>query len=498
MYLKRRWMTRLFLMCSAALIGGTVYAQTGSEYDEPYRPQYHFSPPANWINDPNGLVYYEGEYHLFYQHHPDGLKWGPMHWGHAVSPDLVRWTNLPIALYPDAIGQIWSGGAVADVENTSGLVPGGGLVAIFSYHDQSQGVAYSTDKGRTWSMYAKNPVLPAVGKDFRDPKVFWYEPAQQWVMVIAAGDRAQIYRSPNLLNWRLASEFGEDMPLGLWEVPDLFPFTVDGQEKWVLLASLGGAPAGGSGVRYFIGEFDGTTFTADSLNEPLWLDYGPDNYAGTTWNDVPDGRRIYIGWMNNWMYGQDIPTMPWRGAMTIPRELSLRNTAHGLRLMQAPAAELEALRGDRHSWADERITSDRNLVADVRGTTLEIIAEFELEAGAETVFGFQVLSDGEQFTSAAYDARAGQMFVSRFNSGETGFNSNFAGFYQTPLTPVENRVRMRIFVDRSSVEVFGNDGEGVISAQAFPPEGADQLALFANSGVVRLVSLDVYALNGIW
>lgn len=498
MVTKQRWMAQLFLVCSIMLIGGAVYAQTDVQYGEPYRPQYHFSPPANWINDPNGLVYYEGEYHLFYQHHPDGLKWGPMHWGHAVSPDLVHWTHLPIALYPDAIGQIWSGSAVADVDNTSGLVPGGGLVAIFSYHDQSQGVAYSLDKGRTWAMYARNPVLPAVGKDFRDPKVFWYEPVRQWIMVIAAGDRAQIYRSANLLTWRFASEFGENLPVGLWEVPDLFPLTVDGQTKWVLLASVGGAPAGGSGVRYFIGDFDGMTFTPDDVTEALWLDYGPDNYAGTTWNDAPDGRRIYIGWMNNWMYGQDIPTTPWRGAMTVPRDLALRSTPDGLRLIQTPVRELEQLRGDKWSWADEIVTSDSNLLADVRGTTLEIIAEFEVEADAENVFGFQVLSNGEQFTSVAYDTNTSQLFVSRFNSGETAFNSNFAGFYQTPVVPNENRIRMHLLIDRSSVEVFGNDGMGVISAQAFPPEGADQLALFANKDEVRLVSLDVYALNGVW
>ena len=272
-------------------------------YSEPYRPQFHFSPPNGWMNDPNGLVYYEGEYHLFYQHNPAAAVWGPMHWGHAVSRDLVHWENLPIALYPDAIGAIWSGTVVVDADNTSGLVPGGGLVALFSYENQTQGAAFSTDRGRTWQMYASNPILPALETDFRDPKVIWHQPTARWVMVISAKQVIKFFTSENLLDWEFASDFGDwGFYGGVWEVPDLFPLSVDGQEKWVLIVSINpGGPAGGNGTRYYIGDFDGQTFTNDYPGTLTWLDYGADNYAGTTWNNAQDGRRLFAGWMSNWM-----------------------------------------------------------------------------------------------------------------------------------------------------------------------------------------------------
>ena len=198
-------------------------AQDNTFYHEPYRPQFHYSPPCQWMNDPNGMIYYEGEYHLFYQFNPNAMTPGTIHWGHAVSPDLVHWQTLPIALFPDDIGPIWSGSAVVDEHNTSGLVAGGGLVAIYSYQNQSQGVAYSTDKGRTWTKYVGNPIIAALAKDFRDPKVFWYEPTKLWVMVIAAGRELQIFTSPDLLTWEMTSHLTGQIAGGVWEVPDLFP-----------------------------------------------------------------------------------------------------------------------------------------------------------------------------------------------------------------------------------------------------------------------------------
>lgn len=487
----KRCLLVCFLFYSAVFTSEILPMQ---HYNEPFRPQYHFSPESGWINDPNGLVYYEGEYHLFYQFDPYSLMGGPKHWGHAVSTDLVHWTHLPIAIAPDEMGAIWSGGAVADVNNTSGLVPGGGLVALYSYENQTQGAAYSTDKGRTWTKYEGNPILPAVAKDFRDPKFFWHD--DRWVMIIAAGDRLQIYHSPNLLEWELASEFGADIQAGLWEVPDLFPLTIDGEEKWVVLASVSSSPAGAPGVRYWIGDFDGTTFTADSKGTPLWLDFGPDNYAGTVWNHAPDERRIYIGWMSNWPYGTSVPTSPWRGAMTLPRELTLQKTPAGLRLAQRPVVEVEQLRGEKQSWSDVTVTPDNNLLDGVRGDQLEIIAEFEL--GSARVFGLRVLTNEEHFTNIVYDTRSGGVSVSRLNSGSTVINDAFPGIYLAPLSPVDNRVTLRIFIDRSSIEVFGHDGEAVISAQVFPDEGSDGLQLFVSEGEVKLVSLDVYAMKGIW
>lgn len=498
MRLKRRILTIAWMILGSTMIANTTL-QAQRQYDEVYRPQFHFSPPTQWANDPNGLVYYDGEYHLFYQYHPESTVWGPMHWGHAVSRDLVRWENLPIALYPDENGPIWSGGAVVDSANTSGLVPGGGLVAIFSYEDQSQGIAYSRDRGRTWTHYSGNPVIPSPGSDFRDPKVFWHADSGQWVMIISRGIRVQIYNSPNLIDWTLASEFGagHGSQRGPWEVPDLFPLTLDGQTKWVMLVSAGGAPAGGGGVQYFIGDFDGKAFTDE--NSPmttLWLDYGPDDYAGTTWNNAPDGKRVYIGWMNHWAYARDIPTSTWRGAMTLPRELSLANTPAGIRLVQKPVAQLETLRSEGWQWSDVMVEPGQNLLGDARGNTLEIVAEFE--RGTAQVFGLKVLANESTFTDIRYDAAHENLFVNRLNSGDVKFNADFSGIYQAPLPMVDSRVRLHIFIDRSSVEVFGDDGEAAITAQAFPEANADGLELYAQGGDVKLVSLAIYPLESIW
>ena len=289
---------------------------------EPHRPTFHFTPPEKWMNDPNGMVYYEDEYHLFYQFYPDSTVWGPMHWGHAISSDMVTWEHLSIALYPDELGYIFSGSAVIDWKNTSGFGKDGEppMIAIFTHHEpegakkgtktfQYQSIAYSNDKGRTWTKYAGNPVIPNPGiKDFRDPKVIWDDDSDQWVMVFAAWDHVKFYGSPNLKDWTHLSDFGKEWGThaGVWECPDLFPLIVKGkgEKKWVLLQSLNpGGPNGGSGTQYFIGDFDGKNFIIDGefaenfkQDTTVWLDYGRDNYAGVTWSDIPqsDGRKLFI------------------------------------------------------------------------------------------------------------------------------------------------------------------------------------------------------------
>ncbi len=265
-----------------------------------YRPAYHFAPAAHWMNDPNGMVYLNGTYHLFFQYYPDGMVWGPMHWGHATSRDLVQWQEQPIALYPDSLGWIFSGSAVIDANNTAGFGKNA-MVAIFTHHNdpeekkhtnkhQYQSLAYSLDEGKTWTKYAGNPVLPNPGiQDFRDPKVSWHEASKQWVMTLATKDRITFYGSPNLKNWTKLSEFGEKVGAhgGVWECPDLFPLQLKGQTYWVLIVNLNpGAPNGGSGTQYFVGQFDGKTFTPRST-DTKWADYGPDDYAGVTWNNTP-------------------------------------------------------------------------------------------------------------------------------------------------------------------------------------------------------------------
>ena len=288
-----------------------------SAFQEPYRPQFHFTPPSQWMNDPNGLVYHQGVYHLFYQHYPDSTVWGPMHWGHAVSSDLIKWQHKPIALYPDELGLIFSGSAVVDVANSSGFGTSENppLVAIFTYHlmdgeqagrkdFQTQGIAYSLDNGERWFKYEGNPVIQNNDiKDFRDPKVFWHEPTQQWILTLVAGDHAKFYKSTNLKDWTLLSEFGKTQGAhgGVWECPDLFELPVAGsqEKKWVLLISMNpGAPNGGSGTQYFVGDFDGTSFTTDQTNA-RWIDQGRDNYAGVTFNNMPNDERVFIGWMSN-------------------------------------------------------------------------------------------------------------------------------------------------------------------------------------------------------
>ncbi len=310
-------------------------------YKEQHRPQFHFSPEKGWMNDPNGLVYFKNTYHLFYQYFPDSTVWGPMHWGHAVSKDLAHWKHLPIALYPDSLGYIFSGSVVADKNNTSGFQNGndGPLVAIFTYHDmkkekasridrESQAIAYSNDEGNSWTKYTGNPVIKNKGdQDFRDPKVFWHEASSRWIMPLAVHDHLEIYSSPNLISWVKESEFGsaDGAHGGAWECPDLFPLkTNEGIEKWVLIQNIDrGSISGGSGRQYFVGDFNGKTFVNENSPETiLWIDYGADNYAGVTWFGIPDSRRIFIGWMSNWDdYATRVPTKNWRSAMTIPREL---------------------------------------------------------------------------------------------------------------------------------------------------------------------------------
>ena len=329
---------------------------------EPWRPEVHFSPSRMWMNDPNGMIYHNGLYHLFFQHHPNSMIWGPMHWGHATSRDLLHWEEHEIALRPDHNGTIFSGCCVNDRQNSSGLFDGpsdSNLVAVFSYDNQTQGLAISTDGGFTWSHFSGNPILPAVKPDFRDPKVIWHEPTGRWVMAISAVRECYFYTSDNLIEWNFASAFSGGCTTGIWEVPDLFPLKApDGTTRWVLLMSINdGAPGGGSGVEYFVGDFDGQVFTWDERQGTKWLDYGPDNYAGTTWFNEPDDDVLYIGWMSNWPYANQMPTDPWRGSMTLPRKLALFDNGEGLELGGFPKAWLSA--SNRVDIVDLRLTREQ-------------------------------------------------------------------------------------------------------------------------------------------
>jgi levanase/fructan beta-fructosidase len=462
------------------------------------RGTYHFSPRHNWMNDPNGMVYFNGEYHLFYQHHPNGTTWGPMHWGHAVSRDLLAWEELPIALAPDEHGMIFSGSAVVDWNDTTGFFGGKpGLVAIFTHHSdvpgaehpvQSQSLAYSADQGRTWTKFVENPVLRHDSYiDFRDPKVFWHEPTSQWIMILACGQSVSLYRSPNLKAWTLASEFGEGIGFhgGVWECPDLFPLPVEGEPgsgKWVMLVSIGDAPdyEEGSRTQYFTGDFDGERFMPDAYSQGhvRWLDYGRDNYAGVSWSDVPaaDGRRLFIGWMSNWKYANQTPTDGWRGAMTIARELQLIRVNGETVLTQQPVRELKAYRKPVLTMRDAKAKDVSVRLAGLRLDAFEIHARAGF-AEAQGSFAWKVRTGAEQETVIGYDAEAGEVYVDRRRSGIADFHPQFAGRHAASLRTGAESLELRIFVDKSSVEVFVNGGESVLTDLIYPDPNSAGLSL---------------------
>ena len=451
------------------------------------------------MNDPNGLVYFKGEYHLFYQYNPTSTVWGPMHWGHALSRDLVHWQHLPIALHPDEQGMIFSGSAVVDWKNTAGFGRQA-LIAIFTYHKdriETENLAYSTDQGRTWTKYAGNPILSNPGlADFRDPKVFWHE--NHWVMVLAAGKVILLYISTDLKHWDPSGSFADGYASsdGMWETPDLFPLNVDGGEiQWVLTVGIGNGVGSRSGTQYFIGDFDGKQFTAEHLEDLIiWADYGTDYYAAQSWSDEPDYRRLMLGWMNNWQYALLVPTSSWRGSFSLVRELALKRTERGIRLLQKPIAELQSLRREHIHWHQEVIRPDANLLAGIRGDSLEIVAEFEINED-RGLFGFRVRVGKGEYTIIGFNPLQKKVFVDRSHSGQSNFCNGFANVQMADFYPSNGVVHLHIFVDRASAEVFCGDGEVVFSVNIFPSEESQGVELFAEGCTIMLKSLDIYHLD---
>jgi sucrose-6-phosphate hydrolase SacC (GH32 family) len=655
-----------WLFFAAVMSVAPTLAQVGNE---PFRPRFHFTPERNWMNDPNGMVYYEGEYHLFYQYNPFGNKWGHMSWGHAVSKDLVRWEHLPVALQEENGVMIFSGSAVIDWKNTSGFGKDGKppMVAIYTGHrdkHQDQQIAYSNDRGRTWTKYEKNPVLDIGLADFRDPKVFWHEPTSRWVMVVAipVERKVHLYASKDLKSWEKLSDFGPAGAVsGIWECPDLFPVPVEGARgttKWMLIVNVGSdAPAGGSGCQYFVGDFDGTRFVADvspnavkeevpngkliadfegadyagwkvegdafgpgpakgalkgqqpvggfrgaglvnsyfkgddtegiltsmpfelsagyvnfligggayagetcvnllidgkavrtaagrenehlgwhswdvrdlrgksasfqivdkrkghwghvnvdhvmladaparggGAEQALWADFGPDFYAAVSWSDIPksDGRRLWLGWMSSWPYAGDVPTSPWRSAMTVPRELMVRRTAEGFRMLQRPVKELETLRG-------KEMKHSGGTVAEVNGwlnglqvpECFEVELELTIPAGGSA--GLKLRRSASEETVVSADLGSQQISIDRRKSGRTDFHKKFPGTYVAPLDAKDGKVRLRILVDTSSVEVFGKDGEIVLTTLILPNPESRGVEIIGGDGV-RVGPVAIWAL----
>ncbi|AWB45920.1 glycoside hydrolase [Paenibacillus sp. CAA11] len=469
---------------------------------EKHRPLWHFSPKQHWINDPNGLVYFNQEYHLFFQHHPSSSNWGPMHWGHAVSRNLIDWEELPIALAPDELGTIFSGSAVVDWKNTTGFFPEEpGLVAIFTHHldtgeegvpiTQAQSLAYSTDQGRTWTKYEGNPVLSCKSNpDFRDPKVFWHPESARWVMVLATGQTISIYSSPDLKSWTFESEFGEGIGFhgAVWECPDLFQLNIEGtsESRWVLLVSVGDNPEfdEGSRTQYFIGSFDGSKFTPDDA-EIRWLDYGRDNYAGVSFSDIPeeDGRRLYIAWMSNWRYARQVPTNGWRGVMTFPRALTLVQLEDATLIRQQPAEELKSYFSERTMLPDLTIAGGVSHSFPCQAEALEL--NLNLEHADAAGFDLILQHTADQHTKISYCAVQQTLTLYRDQSGIRDFAEIFPLPQAMPV-PLPDNIRLQILVDTSSIEVFVNDGLYALTSVVYPDQTCEQITIHAKQGDVRV------------
>lgn len=479
--------------------------------DADYRPAFHYAPQLNWMNDPNGMVYVDGEYHLFYQYNPYGHAWGPMHWGHAVSRDLHSWQELPIALYPDQLGTIFSGSAVFDKNNTSGLGTKDNppVVAIYTYNHQfrehrslpagqSQALAYSLDKGRSWQKYTHNPVLTnQVERDFRDPKVFWFEADKKWIMSLAVDKKISFYSSKNLKEWQHESDFGEGVGAkgGVWECPDLIPLRIEGsgEQKYVLLVSINpGAVNGGSGTQYFVGDFDGKTFSLDSqfsaqLQQNIkegespaeWLDYGADNYAGVSWSNLPDQRALMIGWMNNWDYAQITPLKTWRGAMTLPRELSLTESNGRYVVKSIPAREVATHRKKNVALTPTKINGKYELLTaqGIKDFPQYVHLEFNSQAADRIEFS---LGAGREQSRLIIDRDKGQVLFDRNKSGLVKFSEKFTGIQRAPFNNKKNQLKLELYIDNSSIEIFINEGELVFTNQVFPTQKNQELVIKTN------------------
>jgi fructan beta-fructosidase len=483
-----------------------------------YRPAFHFSPPQNWSNDPNGLVFYGDRYHMFYQHNPEGDTWGHMSWGHATSRDMMKWEHQPIALqdYPNGNGtstMFFSGTAIADKNNTSGFGQNGEspLVAIYTAHtdssgtgiSQTQSLAYSLD-GKQFTRYDKNPLINLHTTDFRDPKVFWQEGNRQWIMIVAKplDFRLQLYASPDLKSWDLLSEFGDKLgdQSKIWECPDMFPLPVEneaGTTKWVVTLS-GGHPQQNNfaGMQYFIGSFDGNTFTPDALPYPLYLDYGKDFYAGIIFNNLPedDRRKIMIGWQNSLEYASVTPTQGFRGQMSVPRELSLYKNENGqYRLKSYPAREVNAYRGRLLSTQSSVAVTGSKVLNEITGSTLDI--EFVIRKSSAEQAGIKLLKHGENQTLVYYSKIDNSLKIDRTKSGMVGFSPKFASVESVPLPESGDDITIRILVDRNNIEVFANGGREVFSELVFPLSDKYTYELFSTEVATTFRDINIWEMK---
>ena len=472
---------------------------------ESFRPVYHHTPAYGWMNDPNGMFYKDGVYHLYFQYNPYGSVWGNMHWGHSTSTDLMHWKFEGCAIVPDAWGAIFSGSCVVDHENTAGF----GKEAVVAFYTsakstpwgdiQMQSMAYSLDNGKTFTKYEGNPILTSSEKDFRDPKVFWYAPGKHWVMILAVGQHMEIYSSINLKEWKKESEFGamQGAHGGVWECPDLVEIPVEGtrEKKWVLICNLNpGGPFGGSAAQYFVGSFDGKKFVNESPTQTKWMDWGKDNYATVTWNNAPDGRCIALGWMSNWQYANNVPTRQYRSANTLARDLTLYREGQELYLKSTPSSEVKKARGKKVSIPSFKVSEKHemvNLFEEKQGAyEVEIVIQ---NAGASKI-AFCLLNDKGEKVSMYYDLNRKQFVMDRSESGTVDFSKDFPAVTVAPVN-VDKELTLRLFVDRSSIEAFGEDGKFVMTNLVFPSQPYVKMCFEADKNGYAVKSLNVYKLQ---
>ena len=475
---------------------------------EKYRPIYHHTPKYGWMNDPNGMFYKDGVWHLYFQYNPYGSKWQNMSWGHSTSKDLINWTAEPIALEPTGLGTVFSGSCALDTNNTAGY----GKDAVIGLYtsagaSQTQSLVWSKDGGKTFEFYPANPVI-TLESEARDPNMFWDENAKQWVLILAHALEHEmlIFTSPDMKEWTLQSAFGKGLGAqgGVWECPDLFKLKVDGsdEEKWVVICNLNpGGPFGGSATQYFVGDFDGKTFKADtdaSGNIPTkWMDFGKDHYATVSWSDAPDNRRTAIGWMSNWQYAAEVPTMQFRSANTLPRDLGLFRAADGnIYLASSPAPELLALR-DKLTVNVKRTNIGKKAKTYSLPATNSGACEIlmDIDARKSKQIDLVLANNAGEKVVMAYDVAGHTLSFDRRESGIVDFSQDFPSVTVSPTFEDNGKISLRIFIDKSSIEVFGNNGQFVMTNLVFPKNPYTALSVSSTDGNAKIENLKIYSIN---
>ena len=472
---------------------------------ETFRPVYHHTPAYGWMNDPNGMFYKDGVYHLFFQYNPYGSVWGNMHWGHSTSSDLIHWNFEGISIVPDVWGAIFSGSCVVDHNNTAGF----GKDAVIAFYTsakstpwgdvQSESMAYSLDNGKTFVKYAGNPIITSLEKDFRDPKVFWYAPGKHWVMILAVGQHMELYSSVNLKDWKKESEFGKMQGAhgGVWECPDLIELPVEGsrEKKWVLICNINpGGPFGGSAAQYFVGSFDGKTFVNESPVQTKWMDWGKDNYATVTWNNAPDGRCIALGWMSNWQYANNVPTRQYRSANTIARDLTLYKAGGEFYLKSTPSREMKQARGEKVSVPSFKVTDSYKIESLLKDNNGAYEIEMEIQVADASKISLNLQNEKGEQVSMYYDLLRKQFVMDRSKSGKVDFSNDFPAVTAAPVHAGKT-LRLRLFVDRSSIEAFGEDGKFVMTNLVFPSSPYNQMSFGTEGSGYTVSSFNVYKLR---